>query len=518
MKKSGMYRDYKSYQPGEVIQVDVVVIGSGCGGATMAYELSKRGIKVALLEQGGNYHTGTFDNHELNMAGKVSAERNFHTTSDGGINLVYGNNLGGASVHYWADSYRTPEDRLLLWNRKYGIEYHLPEDLNPYWLDLESDLHVTPATEEYFNPMNRLFRNASQRLGWEGHHVPQARKNCQKSGHCMQGCMFGAKQSQLITHIPSAVRLGTDVYTDLRAERLDIVGNQVKGLVAVVIDRRTLRQTQTKLRFQAKAVCVSAGGFGSSKFLLKNGLKKRLPALGKFLAINPSPMVHALYEEPIVQWRNIPAAYGVEGFRLAKFQNGSYKEGGYMLMPNQLQPGTLAALLPSFGKDHFRYMKQLEYLGGTIGWIDDVDGELGSIDVDFFGKTKVNYPFGKITKQIFSDLTYKQMKLNFEAGAKEVFLAGMKLRKYTKLPKKEEIDALAWRPAEFPMAAPHPAGGCRMGKSIENSVVNSKHQVHGFQNLFVADSSVFPTGVSVDPSFTIMAFSKKASEFITEVI
>ncbi|TGM16720.1 GMC family oxidoreductase, partial [Leptospira selangorensis] len=131
-------------------------------------------------------------------------------------------------------------------------------------------------------------------------------------------------------------------------------------------------------------VCVSAGGFGSSKFLLKNGLKKRLPALGKFLAINPSPMVHALYEEPIVQWRNIPAAYGVEGFRLAKFQNGSYREGGYMLMPNQLQPATLSALLPSFGKDHFRYMKQLEYLGGTIGWIDDVEGELGSIEVDYF--------------------------------------------------------------------------------------------------------------------------------------
>ncbi|TGM23597.1 GMC family oxidoreductase, partial [Leptospira selangorensis] len=252
MKKTGMYRDYKSYQPGEVITVDVVVIGSGCGGSTMAYELSKKGIKVALLEQGGNYHTGTFDNNELNMAGKVSAERNFHTTSDGGINLVYGNNLGGASVHYWADSYRTPEDRLLLWHRKYEIEHHLPEDLDSYWKELETDLHVSPASEEYFNPMNRLFRNASQRLGWDGHNVPQARKNCQKSGHCMQGCLFGAKQSQLITHIPSAVRLGTDVYADLRAERLEIVGNQVKGLEAVVIDRRTLRPTQTKLRFQAK--------------------------------------------------------------------------------------------------------------------------------------------------------------------------------------------------------------------------------------------------------------------------
>lgn len=98
--RPGQYRDWKSYENGEEIKLDVVVVGSGCGGATMAFELSKAGLKVGLMEQGGNFHTGTFDNNELNMAGKVSAERNFHTTADGSVSLVYGNNLGGASVHY----------------------------------------------------------------------------------------------------------------------------------------------------------------------------------------------------------------------------------------------------------------------------------------------------------------------------------------------------------------------------------------------------------------------------------
>ncbi|WP_411824160.1 FAD-dependent oxidoreductase [Leptospira sp. 'Mane'] len=510
--KVGNYRNWRSYSHGEEIHADVVVIGSGCGGATLAYELAKKGVDVALVEQGGNYHTGTFDNNELNMAGKVSAERNFHTTSDGSVSLIYGNNLGGASVHYWADSYRTPDDRLKLWNRKYGILHHLPEDLFPYWNELEDNLNVNPADEPYFNRMNQLFRSSSQKLGWEGHAVPQARKNCQKSGHCMQGCMFGAKQSQLITHIPRAVALGTNVYTDLRAEKLLIQGQRIVGLETVSIDRSTLRPEAKKIIFKAKAVCVAAGGFGSSTFLLRNGFKDRLPILGEYIAINPSPMVHALFEEPIVQWRNIPAAYGVEGFRLAEYRNGEYKQGGYMLMPNQLQPATLAALLPGFGKEHSSFMEQMPKLGGTIGWIDDVETELGRIEVDRSGKRKIHYPFGKITKQIFNDLTYKQMILNFEAGAKEVFLPGFKTRRFSKLPKWEEIRSLEWRAGEFPMAAPHPAGGCRMGTDVHNSVVDSTHRVHGFKNLFVADSSVFPTGVSVDPSFTIMAFSKIAAK------
>ncbi|MDZ4725067.1 MAG: GMC family oxidoreductase [Leptospira sp.] len=516
--KSGFYRDWKSYVSGEEIFVDVVVIGSGCGGATMAYELAKKGVKVALVEQGGNYHTGTFDNYELNMAGKISAERNFHTTSDGGVSLVYGNNLGGASVHYWADSYRTPDDRLLLWHKNYGVDHHLPDDLKPHWQELESDLYVSPASEEYFNRMNQLFRRSAKELGWEGHNVPQARKNCQKSGHCMQGCIFGAKQSQLVTHIPRAVSLGLEVYTDLRAIKLIKNGNQVSGLETHVINRKSQKEDSKKVIFKSKAVVIAAGGFGSSTFLLRNGLKDRLPKLGEYLAINPSPMVHALFDEPIIQWRNIPAAFGIDSFRLAEYQNGKYSKGGYMLMPNQLQPATLAALLPGFGKDHFHYMKQLPNLGGTIGWIDDVPSELGRIEVNQFGDRKIHYPFGSITKQIFNDLTYKQIVLNFQAGAKEVFLPGSKLIRFSKIPKKEDIDSLQWKPAEFPMAAPHPAGGCRMGKTVFDSVVDSSHRVHGFKNLFVSDSSVFPTGVSVDPSFTIMAFSKIASKQVLNQI
>lgn len=175
---SGRVYEWKNLGDSRTVKADVVIVGTGCGGSTLAYELSKNGKKVILIEEGGYYHTGTFDNRELNMAGKISAERNMTTDVSGTVNLVYGKNVGGASVHYWADSYRTPEDRLDLWKKEYGIYGHSSEDLSSHWKELDEVLNVHPAKEEYHNKMNQLVRKACKSLGWEGNPVPQARKNC----------------------------------------------------------------------------------------------------------------------------------------------------------------------------------------------------------------------------------------------------------------------------------------------------------------------------------------------------
>ena len=106
---------WKDYHKTKNIHSKVCIIGSGCGGATLAKELQSFGIDTIIIEKGGYYPTASFDNWELNMAAKISAERNLQMDNNYSMNLVYGNNIGGASVHYWADSYRTPEDRLSLW-------------------------------------------------------------------------------------------------------------------------------------------------------------------------------------------------------------------------------------------------------------------------------------------------------------------------------------------------------------------------------------------------------------------
>lgn len=512
---SGKIYEWKDITGNRKIKTRVCIIGTGCGGATLASELTKQGIDVVMLEQGGYYPTYTFDNHELNMAGKVSAERNLQTTADGAINLLYGNNVGGASVHYWADSYRTPADRLEMWQSEYGIEHHTEKDLIPAWDELDKRLNVHPASDEYLNPMNRLVEKGAKKLGWHGHRVPQARKNCQKSGHCMQGCAFAAKQSQLVTHIDDVVKRGGTIYSDARADRLKMDGRKVRSLLARIIHRPSGKDGPYTIEIEADAFVVAAGGFGSSTFLLKNDLKKKLPVLGEFLGINPSPFVHALYAHDVIQWRNIPAGFGVDHFRKPVYDaKGNYVEGGYLLMPNQLHPGMLAAVIPGMGKEHQQWMSALPRIGGTIGWIDDVPTELGRIELSG-GVRKVHYSIGRVGAMMIRDLLKKQVLINFAAGAEKVLIPDNRATLLTSPDQIDVIDGISLRPGTLLMAAPHPSGGCRMGPDAKTSVVNSEHRVHGFDNLYVADSSVFPTGVSVDPSYTIMAFSYVAARSIS---
>lgn len=500
----------------QTLTTQVCVIGTGCGGATVAKKLTDQGLDVIMLDQGGYYPASHMDQRELNMAGKISAERNFQTSHDGGNQLMYGNNVGGASVHYWADSYRTPPEKLMHWQTHYGVEGHTLADLTPAFEEIERSLNVHEATDPYFNRMNQLLRETSQALNWHGHRVPQARKGCVMSGHCMQGCMYDAKQSQVVTHIPQALAQGARLYADAQAQALHFNHGKVTGLTVAMINRATNQPNGITLTIKADCYVVAAGGFNSSFFLMKQGLQKQLPQLGKHFSMNPSTMVHGIYDEDITLWRNIPAAWGVDEFRLARYANNQYQEGGYLLMANQLHPAALAATIPLYGPEHQAVMQQLNQVGGTICWMDDIESELGEIRITGSGKREVFYDYGKITRAVLKDSITKQAQLQFAAGAKQVIVAGYQGITLNSLDELHKLDDLHIAAGGLTLASPHPGGGCRMGKNEHNSVVNSRHQVHGFDNLYVSDSSVFPTSTSLDPSLSIMAFSHIAAKHIGE--
>ncbi|HNL12017.1 MAG TPA: GMC family oxidoreductase, partial [Turneriella sp.] len=149
--------------------------------------------------------------------------------------------------------------------------------------------------------------------------------------------------------------------------------------------------------------------------------------------------------------------------------------------------------------------------GGTIGWIDDLP--VGYVEGDG-NRRKLYYSPGETNKAMLRDLLKKQVLVNFAAGAQRVMLSDLRGTEIKSPDDLAAIDRLEFEPGSFAMASPHPAGGCRMGENAQTSVVNSDHQVHGIANLYVADPSVFPTAVSVDPSYTIMAFSYIAAQSI----
>jgi choline dehydrogenase-like flavoprotein len=507
-------------------ECDVLVIGSGVGGASVAMRLAEAGRRVVILERGGYYSgildpfeptqmgRGTLNQREDDMIARIDGGRGLRTTDDGNVNLTYGNCVGGATVHYWADSYRTPPDRLELWEREFGLVGYSEQELLPYFQQFEADLNVHPAGDDYFNGCNLLFKRGVDALGWHSRRVPQARKGCARSGYCMQGCSYNAKQSMLITYLPRAARAGALIYADCRVSHITTDKGRASGAVAEVLDRAAGRPGGRKLEVRAKVVVLAAGGYGSAPAWLRSKLPNGSGQVGRNLGCNPCAMVFGLFDEEVVMWRNIPAAYGCEEWRERRQAGGRYTEGGYLLMPNQLGPALLSVVLPGFGADHRRLMQAMPYLGGTIAWIDDV--ETGSIRVDERGHARYQMPIVGTNTLMLRDSMKKGALALLAAGAREVFLpdaAKTAIRDERDLAR---IDALELGPGAMAFAAPHPAGALRMGPDPARAVVACTGEAHEVPGLYVADPSVLPTVVSVDPSETIGAFSLILAERMLE--
>jgi choline dehydrogenase-like flavoprotein len=498
-------------------EVDAVVVGSGCGGAIVARELAQAGKRVLMLERGGFSlpRRGDFDQREDDMFARIDGGRGLDTTDTGQLALTYGRNVGGASVHYWADTWRTPTDRLERWASEFGVTGHSVEELTPYFERLERDLHVHAARPEKRNVMNQLFLEGAEKDGLPWEPVMQARdERCIGSGYCMQGCAYDGKQSQLVTTLPQALSFGARLYADCEVDHLVIEGDRVTGVVAQVLDRRTQAPSGVTLRVKAKKVIVAAGGFSSAPLLMRSKVVDPSGQLGKNLRANPCPQLFATFDRDVVMWRGIPAAVGTMSLRLPRFEGERYVEGGYLLYPNQLPPATLASLLPSFGREHRALMQNAHRLGSSIAWIDDQGS--GSVRLDGYGDPVWSYELSPLDQRIVRDALKKEATVLFHAGAREVIVPdpqGTRLRGLEELARLETVDL---RPGSMLFAAPHPGGMCRMGPDPARAVVDCENQHHQVKGLYVCDSSVFPTACSVDPSETIMAFSFVAARTMLE--
>jgi choline dehydrogenase-like flavoprotein len=490
-------------------QVDVVVIGTGCGGAVVARVLAEAGWSVLMLERGGLAlaERGDFDQREDDMLAKIDGGRGLDTTDDGLVALTYGNAVGGASLHYWADTYRTPKDRCELWASRYGVQHRSYDELVPWFDKIERDLNVHDAPDQARNKMNALFVKGMDALGLPVERVPQARKNCVGSGYCMQGCAYDAKQSQLVTNLPAALAAGARIFADCRVDGIVVEDGRATGVAASFLDRRTNAPSGRTLRVRSKrAVVVAAGGFNTAPLLMKSGVPDPSGLLGEHLQMNPGFRTLGLFDEDVVMWRGIPAAVGSLDFRLARFDGDRYLGGGYQLYPDQLPPATLAALLPGFGKEHRAIMANAHRVGSVTSWTDEVGS--GWVKPGADGRPVWHMPIAGVDDAMHRDAMKLHARILLAAGAREVLIPD---RRGTRIRGVDEIDAqvaaVDLRPGSLIFAAPHPAGACRMGGRPEDSVVSSDGELWAVRGLFVADPSAFPTVVSVDPSETIMAWS-----------
>lgn len=493
---------------GKSVEADVVVVGSGAGGTVVATELVEAGRKVVVLEEGGYYPAEQLNQREDEMIARLMTRRGPEWNRDYSVTFARSKAVGGSTMCYWADSFRTPPDRIEKWAREFSLRDFTPTSLEPYFERTGVRAGIARVPDSLVNANNRRFAAAAEGLGWSAPRIERAAPGCVGSGFCDLGCAYGAK-GLVFTYLPHGLRRGLEVFADCRADRFVVRDGRIAEVVASVVDRET-GEPRREVRVRGKIVVVACGGLGSPYLLLKNGIRG---PVGKRLYWNPHLEVYCLYDDPVCSYVGVPCAHHLDEFRLVRTgRDGSYREGGYTILCGFVQPGGLAGTVTRWGETLQRLMDRYHHVGGAVSVIDD--DEPAVVRVDHKGRMVIEAWLGPRDKEKARDYLKKVSLLFLAAGAGEVYLPDNGWTTIRRPRDVAAIDRLPLEPHTITVNAAHLMGTCPMGEDPSRAAVDSYCRSHVVPNLFVTDASCLPTSVSVDPSWTIMAVAARAAHYI----
>jgi choline dehydrogenase-like flavoprotein len=180
-------------------------------------------------------------------------------------------------------------------------------------------------------------------------------------------------------------------------------------------------------------------------------------------------------------------------------------------------PFTTAKAIAGFGQEHSRWMGAFPRLQMILVLACDEADAYNRVTIDRHGRPVVHYRFTPDVVRGLSAGAARSAKIFFAAGAVR---AHMPLGRSTTIESRDagRVDQIAQRaefkPGKVPVSAAHLQGGCAMGRGPEDSVTDSYGRVHGIPWLFVADSSLFPNSLEINPYLTIMALADRSAEAI----
>jgi long-chain-alcohol oxidase len=488
---------------------DVVVIGSGAGGGTVAQALIplvQRGRRVLVLEQGPRLRDAEFTGRELDMAESLYEDAGGFLTADGTMTLAFGRAWGGSTVVYTGTSLTAPERVIRRWN--------VP-DLDA--ADLERRAHtymgqnsVHYLSDELLNDNNRLFRDGARAAGYRCEQFPLNLKGCLGSSLCNLGCPNAAKQGTHRVQLPNAERHGVEVVT--RAEALRIEERAV--VVRVHAKKPGSKGADSEwaagaYRIRADTIVVAGGSIGSSALLLRSGLRRRLPRLGTGFTCHPAFILVADHERAITNDVGHPKSFFVD----------RAEEEGYVLETCMYFPFTTAKNLTGFGAEHSAIMRAYPRLQMILVLACDRATAANRIEVDAAGRPVVHYCFTPQVIHSMAAATRAAARIFFAAGAVRVHAPTARPH----VIERSDADALEHRihdryfvPGTTTVSAAHLRGGCGMGRTAADSVTDSCGRVHGIPWLRVADSSLFPDALEINPYLTIMALADRVASGVLE--
>ncbi len=484
-------------------EFDIVVVGTGAGGGTVARELSalsRDGLRVGVLECGPKLREDEFTGRESEMARRLYFEAGGVLTKDRSMTLAMGRAYGGSTVVYTGTSLPIAEATVRKWN-VHDLDFDDISRRSQKYLG-ENNVHL--LAPELLNDNNRLFAAGCRKLGYRVEQFPLNLKDCQGSGLCNLGCPNAAKMGTHRVQLPEAERNGAAIITNCRVDRLED-----RTVFARVTERGfgiPSAWAAGDYRIRAKAVVVAAGAVNSPALLLRSRLPAALPALGRYFTCHPALILVAQHGKRISNYHGHPKSFYCDQFA------GS---DGFLLETCMYFPFVTAKNLTGFGPDHSRLMKSMDRMQMILVLALDPATSGNRVTIDRMGNPVVDYTLSPAVRRALIASMRESARVFFAAGAERVH-APAGTQPFIEARDAARIDELipesGLKLGKVTISSAHLMGGCRMGTNPADSVTDGWGQVHGVPWLFVADASLFPQCAEINPYVTIMALADRVAE------
>ena len=500
------------------IECDVVIVGSGAGGGTAAEILTAAGLNVVMIEEGPFKSSTDFRMRERDAYPQLYQESAGRQTKDKGIVILQGRAVGGSTTVNWTSSFRTPPTTLAHWQRVWGLKDYSVADMLPWFQKMEERLSISPWAVAP-NENNDILKRGCDKLGIPAAAIKRNVKGCWNLGYCGMGCPTNAKQSMLVTTIPTSLDHGLSLIHSTRVERLANRYGRITSLIAIGMDREGVATGRHKIRVTAKHYILAGGAINNPALMLRSKLPDPHGTLGKRTFLHPSPVSAAIMDGKVEGYSGAPQTIYSDHFLDTQPVDDVI---GYKLEAPPIHPILAGITLQGFGDDHAMWMKRLPNMHVAIALMRDGfhDGSIGGdVDIRADGSPVLDY---KITDYVWHGVRRSLLvmaEIQFAAGAKIV----MPLHEDSKPMRswreaKKFIEALPMETLRTRIASAHVMGGCAMGADARMSVTRGDGRHHQLENLWVFDGSAFPTSIGANPQLSIYGMVARNATRLVELL
>lgn len=473
------------------LTADVCVIGAGAGGAVVAAELAEGGARVVVLEQGPRHRADDFSARPPQMLARLYRDGGQTlTVGNPPIGLPLGSGIGGTTLVNSGTCFRTPRHVLDRWACDHGLELG-GGTLDPCFERVERALSVARVTPELAGANAAVARRGAERLGWSHDYIARNARGCVGSGVCAYGCPTSAKQHVGITYVPRAAAAGATIVTGADVRAIVTERGRASGVEAVVAEAAAVaaggrrRSRRHRLVVEAPTVVVAAGTIATPLLLERSELGRGSGQLGRNLSLHPATAAFARMDEIVDMAHGVPQSLYIDEFAA----DGIVFEG--IAGP----PAHAALALPLTGRRHAEAMadyRRLAQFGLMVS--DESRGRVRVVG----GRPLIRYDLCDADLARFRRGLELLRDLFQAAGAREVHL-----------PLPHGVEPHRARRRDLKLMAFHPLGTARADARPGHGVVDGDLAVHGVAGVYVADGSVVPSSLGVNPQITIMTLATR---------